>query len=40
MFKQGDLVFHPRRGAGIISGIQQLNVAGGSEPYYNVNLAT
>lgn len=40
MFKQGDLVFHPRRGAGIISGIQQIKVSGGMEPYYNVALAT
>jgi CarD family transcriptional regulator len=40
MFKQGDLVFHPRRGAGIVTGIQHVKVADADEPYYAVNLAT
>ena len=40
MFKQGDLVFHSVRGAGIIKSIQHLKVAGGDEPYYNISLAT
>jgi len=40
MFKQGDLVFHPLRGAGIVRSIQHLRVAGNNEPYYNISLAT
>lgn len=40
MFKKGDLVFHPRRGAGIITEIRKISMAGGCEAYYDVNLAT
>jgi CarD family transcriptional regulator len=40
MFKQGDMVFHPRRGAGIITEIKQLKMSNGSESYYHVSLAT
>jgi CarD family transcriptional regulator, regulator of rRNA transcription len=40
MFKQGDLVFHPRRGAGIVTGIRKLKVSEADEPYYSISLAT
>jgi CarD family transcriptional regulator len=40
MFKIGDLLFHPYKGAGIVTGIQSLKVVGADEPYYSISLAT
>lgn len=40
MFKKDDIVFHPQRGAGIVTDIQEMSVVGNEEPYYRVELAT
>jgi RNA polymerase-interacting CarD/CdnL/TRCF family regulator len=38
MFKVGDAVVHPTRGAGIVIDVEELRRRGDTEPYYNIDL--
>ncbi len=39
-FKDGDLVYHARHGAGTVICIRKVNIGGSSQPYYVVELVS